>query len=761
MTRSIFNYLLICLLLLVPVRSMAFDSFVVEDIRVEGVQRISLGTVFNYLPVKVGDVMTESLSARSISKLYETGFFSDIALARDGDVLIVTVGERPSIASITIEGNNEIETEELLDGLKSIGLAEGRIFDRAVLDKIQLDLQRQYFARGFYGTVIETEITDADKNRVNVALTVKEGEVAEIRQITILGNTQFDTDELLDEFELGIPAWYSFFSSKDQYSKQKLSADLESLRSFYLNRGYINFDIRSTQVSISPDRSSVHIVINVSEGDQFTIEDVQLAGDLIVDEAELRALIETKPGDIFSRRMITEDENALTDRLGEEGYAFANVNPVPEVDTENKRVSMTFFVDPGKRVYVRRINISGNERTKDEVIRRELRQMEGGWLSSKQMNRSRVRIQRLSYIGEVNIETLPVAGSQDLVDIDLSVTERPSGSFMAGLGYSGGAGVSLNFSVSMENFLGTGKRVSAEVSNSDVSRVYSFSHTDPYHTIDGVSQSVRAFFRETDTREASVAEYTTDVFGGSLGYGIPLSEYDRVRLGIEFEHMAIETTSFTPLSYVSFLNTHGDEFDFYKLTMGWSHDTRNRTVFADSGFLQTINGELVVPGSDIEYYKVTSRSNWLSPITKRLTFSADANIGLGDGLGDLTQLPFFDKFYAGGVHSVRGYRSNSLGPRERGDVIGGDFRTVGSLEVLFPPPFAADSQTVRLSTFFDIGNVYAEAGDFESDELRQSAGIGLVWLSPMAPLSFSISNAINAVEGDDTETFQFTLGASF
>lgn len=761
MKLSFNHYLQAALLFCFSSSALAFEVFEIEDVKVEGLQRISLGTVFNYLPAAVGDRMDESLARLSIEKLYETGFFDDIELSRDGNVLLLDVTERPSISSILIDGNNEIPSEDLIDGLKKLGLAEGRIFDRALLDKIQLDLQRQYYALGFYSIEIVTEVVEADQNRVDISLEVKEGEVAKIRRINIIGNAQFDEDELQDDFQLGLPAWWALLSSKDQYSKQKLGADIETLRSHYLDRGYVDFDISSTQVSITPDRESVYLVINLKEGEQYYVSSVDLSGDLIVPEQELRELITLQEGDVFSRRKITEISSAISDRLGEEGYAFANVNPIPKLDAENNTVALTFFVDPGNRVYVRRINITGNDKTNDEVIRREMRQMEGGWLSSKQLNRSRVRIQRLSYIGDVNLQTPSVPGSSDLVDIDLSVTERPSGSMMAGMGYSGGQGVSLNASVTMDNFLGTGKRISTEVTSSDVSKVYSFSHTDPYHTIDGVSRSMSVYLREVDTSDSSLAEYATDVVGGSLSYGIPLSEYNTVRLGLGYENLKVKTTQYTPTSYLDYLSINGRNYDLYKATLGWSHDTRNRTVFATEGLIQSISAEVVLPNSDINFYKLTTRTNWLYPITDLFTLSMEARLAYGDSYQDTSALPFFEKFYAGGAHSVRGYRSNSLGPRELGDPVGGDFRVLGSTEMIFPPPFAADSQTVRFITFFDLGNVYADFDSYDSAELRQSVGLGLMWMSPVGPLSFNLARALNDKPEDETESFQFTLGSSF
>ncbi len=739
----------------------AFETFSVLDIRVEGLQRISEGTVFNYLPVEIGDDITETKTRQIIAALYKTGFFKNITLLRDGDDLVVKVLERPSIASITTTGNDELSSDDLEEGLKNAGLVKGRILDVSLLDRIEQDLQRQYFVRGFYAVEIETKVEETGENQVDVQINIQEGEVALIKQINLIGVERFDEDDLLDEFELGIPAFYAIFSSRDQYSKQKLSADIETLKSYYLDRGYINFTVESTQVSITPDKKSVFITLNVAEGEQFTIRSIELAGDLIVPQAELEALITEKPGDVFSRRKINAASSAITERLGDEGYAFANVNAVPEVNNENKEVSLTFFVDPGKRVYVRRINVKGNEKTEDEVIRREFRQMEGAWLSTSKLNRSQVRVQRLGYLDQVTLETPLVPGSSDQVDVNMSVTERPSGSLMMGLGYSGGEGALFNASVSQDNFLGTGKRVSAEVNTSKANKIYSFSHTNPYYTLEGISRTIRLSYRETDAAQANLANYIADVWGGSMTYGIPMSEFDTVRVGFGYDSTQIKTTSFTPQSYLDFLSANTDDFNVIKLSLGWTHDTRNKTIFATEGFVQSLTSDIALPASGLDFYKLTSRSRWFNPLSKKLTTSLELEVNHGDSYGETTELPFFERYYAGGAHSVRGYRANSLGPRENDVNLGGDFRVVGSAELIFPPPFSEENSTVRMSLFWDIGNVFKNIDAYDSSELRQSTGVSLIWLSPIGPLSFSLAKPLNEEPGDRTESFQFTLGTFF
>ena len=740
----------------------AVETFAVSEIRVQGLQRISEGTIFNYLPIEIGDELGDSKSAEIISTLYKTGFFKNIELLRDGSALIVKVLERPSIASISITGNSEISSEDLETGMENAGLTKGRILDISLLDRIELDLQQQYVIRGFYAVEIETEVTATGENQVDVKINIQEGEVALIRQVNIIGASNFDEDDLLDEFELGIPAFYSIFSSRDQYSKQKLAADIETLKSFYLDRGYINFNVVSTQVSITPEKKSVFITLNINEGEQFSISSIELAGDLIVPESELKALMNVEAGDTFSRRKVNAISSAISDRLGNEGYAFANVNAVPEINAENKQVSLTYFIDPGKRVYVRRINISGNEQTDDEVIRREFRQMEGAWLSTTKLNRSQVRVQRLGYLDQVTLETPLVPGSSDQVDVNMSVAERASGSLMLGVGYSGGGGgLLLNASVSQDNFLGSGERISVEVNTSKANKVYSFSHTNPYYTLDGVSRSIRVSYRQTDASQLNAANYIADVVGGTITYGIPMSEYDTVRLGVGYDNTAIQTTSRTPQSYLDFLEENADTFDVFKLSLSWSHDTRNRTVFATEGFVQTLSTDITIPVSKLNFYKVASRSRWFYALSKRMTTAVEAEINYGDSYGDTTELPFFERFYAGGTNSVRGYRSSTLGPRENGKALGGDFRVVGSAELIFMPPFTEESSTVRMSLFWDVGNVFDGIDYYNSAELRQSVGVSLIWLSPIGPLSFSLSNPLNDKPSDNTESFQFTLGSAF
>lgn len=748
--------------LMMSAAAWAFTPFVIKDIRVEGLQRIEVGTVFNYLPLTVGETLDDRRAAEAIRALFKTGFFQDVSLGQDGDALVVRVQERPSVGGIAITGNKDIATDDLKEALKKIGLAEGRTFDRALLDQVERELERQYFARGKYGVSIKTEVKPLARNRVDISLKIDEGDVARIHQIILVGNRAFDDETLLEQFQLGTPTMLSLITQNDRYSKQKLAGDLESLRSFYLDRGYINFSIESTQVSITPDKKDVYITINIAEGERFKIKDVRLAGDLIVPESELKPLVTVNAGDVFSRREATESAARLSERLGNEGYAFASVNPVPEVDAERREVGLTFLVDPGKRVYVRRINITGNERTLDEVVRREFRQMEGATISTEKINRSRVRLQRLGYFDDVNVETPVAPGAADQVDVNVKVTERDSfGSLMAGIGFSQSQGILINASVNQDNFLGSGKRVSAAVNNSRVNTVYSFGYTNPYYTMDGVSRGFRVFLRSTDAGNASVADFTSDTYGASVNYGYPLNEFDSLRLALGYESTRIKETSETPLPYRDFLAANGDTFDGFKVTLGWSHDTRNRAIFPDDGWYQNLSSDIMLPGGGVSFYKLSSSTSWYHPFASWLTLSLGADLGYGAAYGETEGFPFFENFYAGGIRSVRGFKSNSLGPREGDNPLGGSMRATGSAELLFPAPFVADSKSFRLGAFVDFGNVYADIDDFDVGELRYSTGLSAVWLSPIGPLTFSVGKALNAKDVDETELFQFSLGAVF
>ena len=740
-------------------------QFEIQDIRVEGLQRISAGTLFNYLPVEVGTILEEGRYAEVLRALFRTGFFTDVRLEREGGVLVVRVTERPSIARIDFEGNQDISKEDLTEALKQLGLAEGQVFDRSLLDRTELELRQLYFARGRYAVRIESEVQELPRNTVSLTLEISEGTVARIKSIRVIGAETFREKDLLDELELTTPGWLTWFSKRDRYSRAQLTADLESLRSYYLDRGYLKFNIESTQVSITPDRKDIYITINISEGPQYQVSRVELAGELPLPEDSLLPLVTLSAGDVFSRAEATETARRISDRLGDEGYAFANVNTVPEIDEDSQQVGLTLFVDPGRRVYVRRIDYSGNTRTYDEVMRREMRQMEGAWFSTTDVDRSRTRLERLGYFDEVNVETPEVSESTDQVDVRYSVKERASGSLVLGAGFSQGSGVVLNASVSQENFLGTGKRVSFTFNNSEVNRIYAFGYSNPYYTIDGVSRGFNIYYRTTDASRANLSDYTLDRYGGDVSYGIPLSEFNYLRFTMAATRTTVNFTESTPQRIIDLLEDKGtSDFDVLDATLSWSHDTRNRAIFANRGSLARFSTEVSVPGSDWEYYKLTYGQEIYLPLSQRYTLFLRGEVGYGDGYGEDEDLPFYENFFAGGVRSVRGFESNSLGPRDpdTGDPIGGELRTIGSIELFLPSPFGGDDMgSFRVSGFFDFGQVYESADSFELADLRYSVGVGVQWLSPLGPLSLSFAKPLNSDEFDEEEPIQFTFGAAF
>lgn len=747
-------------LCLVAGSAAAIEPFVVKDIRVDGLQRITLGTVFNYLTIKVGDRMDDAASARSVRELFKTGFFDDIAIGREGDTLLISVLERPSISKIDIEGNDSVPTEGLTQAFKDVGLAVGAVYDPLVLDKVKQELLQQYFNNGKYAAKVSTRVTPQDQNRVLVTIDVVEGDAAKIKQINIVGNESFDDEVLLDGFELSSTEWLSFWTDNDQYSKQKLSADLERLRSYYLDRGYINFKVESTQVSITPDKKDIYITINVSEGKIFSISEVKLAGELILPPEKLIDLISVQPGDDFSRKKATQTSKRISDALGHEGYSFANVNMIPDIDDENAEVKVTFFVDPGKRVYVRRINMEGNTKTRDEVLRRELRQMEAASISTLNVEKSKQRLSRLGYFETVDVETPPVPGSTDQVDVKYSVVEKASGNLLAGIGFSQSQGVVLNASISQNNFLGTGKRVGAAFNNSAVNRVYSVSYLNPYYTIDGISRGFSMSYRTTDADEANTTDYQTETAEAGVSFGFPINEEDRINLGLDFESTTLDVSSTIMSEVTDFVDDNGDSFTNFRMSLGWSHDSRDRAIFATKGGYQRISGSITVPGSDLEFYKLSYRNQHYFPITKHTTLALKADLAYGDSYGDLDALPFFENFFAGGNNSVRGFEDNSLGPRDvLDDPLGGDTKIVGNMEYVFPVPYQEDSNTLRLAAFLDAGNVYSQEDGVDLGELKYSVGLAVKWFSPFGALSLSIAQPFNDNSDDDVQVVQFSLGA--
>ena len=595
-------------------RAAAADAFTIKDIRLEGLQRISAGTVFNYLPVKVGDTLDDTRTAEVVRTLFMTGFFRDVRIERDGETLVVSVVERPSIGSIEFTGNKDLKTEDLLAALEQAGFAEGRVFNRSILDQVEQELHRTYFAAGKYGARITSTVTPLERNRVGVGFDISEGVAAKIKQINIVGNATFDDDALLDEFNLETTGFFSFITRSDQYSKPKLAADLEALRAFYLDKGFINFNIDSTQVSITPDKKDVYVTINVTEGGSYAVRDIHLQGTLTVPEEELFELVTIVQGEVFSRKDVTETVRNIADRLGDEGYSFANVNAVPEIDDAAEKVDLTFFIDPGERVYVRRVNFRGNSKTRDEVLRREMRQIESGVISTEAIERSKVRLERLGFFESVNVETSAVPGAPDQVDVDFTVVEGPSGNLLLGAGVSQAEGGVLDVSITEENFLGTGNRLRAAFNNSKVNRDISFSWVNPYWTIDGVSRGIELYNRRTDASDANLADYDLDEVGAGLTFGVPISEFMRINVGLNVEQTDFVVGSAASDEIHRFRDEYGGQFTTVLATASWANDERNSRFLPSTGSLTRLSGEVAVPGGDLTYYKVAAQHQRFFPL---------------------------------------------------------------------------------------------------------------------------------------------------
>lgn len=747
--------------------ALAMEPFVVKDIRVEGIQRTEAGTVFNYLPVKVGETMNDELATQAIKALYGTGFFKDVRVESEGNVLVVTVQERASIAQIDLSGNKSLPSDKMKEGLKQIGIAEGQIFDKSQLDRAEQEIKRQYLSQGKYGATVKTVVSPLERNRVAVRFDIEEGAVSKIRSINIVGNHAFTMDDLRAQFMLTTPNWMSWWNKDDQYSKQKLNADLEALRSFYMNQGYLEFNIDSTQVSISPDKKDIYITVNITEGEKYKISEIKLAGDTIIPEDEMKKLIQLQAGDTFSREKVTQTSKAISDRLSDEGYAFSNVNPVPDVNKEEHTAAFTFFVDPGKKVYIRRINITGNTRTRDEVVRREVRQLESAWYSSAKINRSKERLVRTQYFSDVNVETPAVAGTADQVDLNINVTEQSTGSIQFGAGLSSSEGVVFGVTVNQNNFLGTGNRVTAQVNTGKVNTTYSLSYTDPYFTPDGISRGFDIYRRDVDTSSlSSVGTYNSSSYGAGVRFGVPLNERDGISFGIAGDFTTIDLSSNSPKQYIDFCgNLKGCSSNSIVASAGWAHDSRDSIQYTTAGVLQRLNGEFSLPVLDLQYYKVSYKHSWFTPLSKDFTLMLNGEIGYADSYGN-EKYPFFKNFFMGGVGSVRGYNNGSLGPRDFDPVtarefsVGGTKSLLGNAEVFFPVP-GITSKQFRLSVFADAGNVYAKNDSYSLSDLRYSAGLGVSWFSPFGPLKLVFAKAINEKPGDDTQVLQFQLGQQF
>ncbi|MDH5537420.1 MAG: outer membrane protein assembly factor BamA, partial [Betaproteobacteria bacterium] len=641
--------------------------------------------------------------------------------------------------------------------LRQVGLAEGRIFDRALLDRAEQELKAQYLSRGMYAVKVSTTVTPLERNRAALNFTVEEGEVAKIRQISIIGNKAFSDKVLRNLFVLRTPGLMTWFSKHDQYSREKLAADLESLRSHYLDQGFLEFRIDSTQVSISTDKKDIYITVSITEGEKYTISGFKFGGELLVPEEELRKLVKIAPGETFSRARLTESTKLISDRLGNDGYAFANVNAVPELDQEKRQVAFTFFIDPGRRVYVQRINVSGNTRTRDEVIRREMRQLEGGWYSADKINLSRRRVDRLGYFTEVNVETPAVPGTTDQVDINFAVVEKPTGQLLAGAGFSN-EGVILSGSVSQTNIFGSGKHVSAQINSSKVNTVYALSYTDPYFTVDGVSQGFDVYLREVEPGNLGLGFYTFKTVGGMIRFGVPVTEIDTISYGLGYEDTKISTVPESPLLVKDYVATFGAVNSALLGTIGWTRDGRDSVIYPTKGSLHRASLESGLPGGTLKYYKTSYQYQRYFPITSDYTFLVNGEAGFGEGYGG-KPLPFFRNFYAGGVSSVRGYRTSTIGPKDdNGDPRGGSRRLVGNAELLFPFPGLEKDRSVRVGAFVDGGMVDDK---YDFNQFRYSAGISVLWVSPLGPLKVSFAQPFREKPADRIQRFQFTFGATF
>ncbi len=783
-------------------------SFTVEDLRVDGLQRVSAGSVFSAFPINIGDKVDDSDLAKASRSLFRTGYFNDIQIMRDGNILVINVVELPTITELEIDGNSAIETEQLKEGLKQAGLAEGYVYKRSTMERLELELERQYVSQGRYDAAISTEVSKLPRNRVSLKINIDEGSVASISHINLVGFSDFSKDDLLSQFELKPTNLWSWYQSDDKYSREKLSGDLERLRSFYLDRGYMRFNVESTQVSLSPNKEDVYVSMNIHEGNIYTVNKVKLAGDLIVEEAQLNNLIIMKEGQTFSRRKMTLTQDLISKRLGNEGFTFAKVNGVPKINDEDKTVAITFYVEPGKRTYVRRINFTGNESTMDEVLRREMVQMEGGWASTELIEQSKSRLEQLGFFKGVNVETPKVPGSDDLIDVNYSVEEQPSGSLNLSIGYSSSDGAIIGSSVSQNNFMGTGKKMSTSINKTDAVTSLNLSFSNPYYTVDGISRGYSLFYSETDfSALTSFSDYNTDTYGGRTNFGFPINSRERLSFSVEASRTLMEAkTTGIPEEIIGFINDQGDDFVEVTLGSSWSWTTLNRGLFPTAGAKQSLAIEATVPGSELEYFRITYNAQKYFPISGDWTFRLRTEVGYGDGYGDTGELPFFRNFRAGGVGSVRGFTTNTLGPKGavknystglvdvnvNGEVdeedfvwgadnnrLGGNLLTEASMELVFPLPFVEDQRSMRSVLFMDVGNVFdtqcydlTEDGTgstehpscvqgFDVDELRMGAGVSLTWITAIGPLTFTFARALNSKTGDETEGFEFSLGQVF
>lgn len=742
--------------------AQAFAPFTVNDIQVEGNVRITPATVFNYTPLTVGEEVTVERAQTIMRALYETDFFTDVQLERRGSTLLVKVQERPVITEFKLEGNDKIGGDELTDSLRAVGLDRGQVFKESMLDQVRQELLRQYFSNGFYGVRLDSSVTQQSNNRVSVLITIDEGDVATIQRINIVGNQAFEDDELLDKFTLtptgGFGDW---FSSDDQYSRQKLLGDVEQLVSFYQDRGYLKFRVNSAQVSVAPNRQDVYITLNVDEGNVYKIAGFEFSGELLDDEPSYRRLVLQRKDAVYSRAAARSTSELIQRYLGESGYAFARVTPIPELDNEAQTVTLNYRVEPGRRVYVRRIDILGNVKTNDESLRREFRLLEGGLFKPSSLDASRSRLQRLPYVENLDIKTKPVPGSDDLIDVAVTVSERAPGNLQLGIGFSESQGFLLNTSVSHSNWLGTGSRLTIEANRNELTENYRASYTRPYITSWGMSRTVSGFFRTTDGVSTDFSTgYSTDALGASLTYGIPISENAKFRFGLSYRDTALFAGAASSNEVLQFVNDNGSRFNNVTLRTGLTYDSRNRAFFANRGGKVQLALDVSTPVGDLEFYETTLDYNFYVPLGKWFTVEMDGRVSFSDVYGDTTQIPPYERYFAGGVNSVRGYNSSSLGPRDSfDDPFGGQFLVVNQMELILPSPLESNNKSTRFVLFVDAGNTFSDFDSFEGDEIRMSAGLAAYWMTPiLGVLKFSYAIPLNEQEGDEVDRFQFTFG---
>jgi outer membrane protein insertion porin family len=746
------------------VPAYATTAFVVQDIRIEGLQRVEPGTVFAYLPIKQGDTFSDDKASEAIRALYATGFFNDVKIETEGNVLVVQVQERSAIGTIDFAGIHEFDKDNLTKALSAVGLSQGRYYDKALVEKAEQELKRQYLTRGYYAAEVTTTITPIDRNRVGILFSVTEGPSAKIRQVNFIGNRTFSSGTLRDEMQLSTPNWFSWYTKNDLYAKDKLTGDLENIRSYYLNRGYLEFNIESTQVSISPDKKDMYLTVTLHEGEPYTISNIRLAGNLLDREAELKNLVKIKPGDRFSAEKLQAATKAIVDKLGEYGYAFATVNAQPQIDQTNHTVDLTLQVDPSRRVYVRRINVVGNTRTRDEVVRREMRQLESSWFDSNRLTLSKDRINRLGYFTDVDVTTVPVEGEPDQVDIDVKVTEKPTGSISLGLGYGSGEGPIISAGVSQDNVFGSGTSLALNVNTSTTNRTLTVTQVDPYFTIDGIKRITDVYYRTTEPLYYSTdSSFRIVTAGADLKFGVPFSESDMVYFGVGFEQNRLDIDANTPQSYKDYVTQFGRVSNNVPLTVGWSRDERDSALVPSRGYYTQANAEYGTPLGDTPYYKADVQAQYYYSFARGFVLGLNFQGGYGNGL-DGKPYPIFKNYYAGGIGSVRGYEPSSLGPRDAttNDPIGGSKMIVGNIELTVPLPGTGYDRTLRVFSFLDGGNVWGSEGNtIGANGLRYGYGLGLAWISPIGPLKLSLGFPVVKHTGDQYQKFQFQIGTSF